>query len=157
MLFASPTQMWSRASLYHVPGVSPPAGLFNFLFTGYWSSFLLLRKYTWGRREGWDSFCEIFWHLTYHCYFPFGESHCGPQNGPDLCPKPLVNSVWKMSRKLRGSLATLGRGRHLAFLSLELLERGVSCFDQLPWEVARVFILGTGCVLLTLPTWFAGL
>lgn len=129
-LFPYPSQLWSRACLYHVPGVSP-------LTLGYSTSCLLdaclpTSEKIYLKEERGQRF--LLWNIsTSHLPLLFStqESHPKPQNASELCLKPLVNSVWKMSRKFRKGRANDHDrwGMHLEFLTLEPLQRRAPCFD----------------------------
>lgn len=48
-------------------------------------------------------------------------------------------------------MATLGKGMHLEFLTLQTLERGMSCFECLLLRVARASSLGLDVFYLLSP------
>lgn len=109
---------------------------------------LLLRKYTRGRKEGIDSFCEIFQHFTLSCYFPHRDLTMGLKMGLNYGWSLWLTQCgrWLENIGKRGSMATPGKGMHLEFLTLETLERGMPYFECLLLRVARAFITGTCCV-----------
>lgn len=131
--------------------VPPPSGLLNFLFIRYRSSSYLWEIYQ-REEEGRDSFCEIFQHFTYSCYFPHGDLTMGLKMGLNYGWRLWLTQCgrWIGNTGKGGSVATLGRGMHSEFLTRGTLERGVSCSERLLLTVARAFIPGTWCVLLTL-------
>lgn len=147
--------MWSRAYLYSLLELSLPLGYSTSYFL---TSYLL---------DTWLIFTSEKIHLkeergqrlllrnisTSHLslLFSMWGTHRGPQNGLDLCLKPLVNSVWKMSRKLRVGGGGTGRkalrvSNSTAFRKRSLVLTG--CPGRCPGPSS----LGTCSVLLTLPT-----
>lgn len=100
--------------------------------------------------EGRDSFCEIFQHFTHSCYFPHRDLTMGLKMGLNYGWRLWLTQCgrWTENTGKGGSVATLGRGMHLEFLTWGTLERAISCFER----VAGAFIPGTWWVLLTLPT-----
>lgn len=144
-LLPSPTHLWS----WRFP-----------LPLGYSTSYLLdtgllltSEKIDQREEEGRDSFCEIFQHFTYRCYFPHRDLTMGLKMGLNYGWRLWLTQCgrWTGNTGKGGSVATVGRGQHLEFLTRGTLERGISCSERLLLRVARAFVPGT-CLLLTLPT-----
>lgn len=114
----------------------------------------LLRKYTRGRRGG-QRF--LLWTIsTFHSQLLFST-----QGSLTMGLKMGLNYGWSLwltqcgrwieNTGMGGSMATLGKGMHLEFLTLQTLERGMSCFECLLLRVARASSLGLDVFYLLSP------
>lgn len=127
-MLPSPTHLWS----WRFP-----------LPLGYSTSYLLdtgllltSEKIYQREEEGRDAFCEIFQHFPYSCYFPHRDLTMGLKMGLNYGWRLCLTQCgrWIGNTGKGGSVATLGRGMHLEFLTWGTLERGISCFERLLFE-----------------------
>lgn len=113
--------------------VPPPSGLFNFLFIRYRSSYFWENIPEGGRGQRF-----LLWNIStfpLQLLFSTQGSHHGLKMGLNYGWRLCLTQCgrWIGNTGKGGSVATLGRGMHLEFLTWGTLERGISCFERCSW------------------------